>query len=462
VTLGEGVGVGAAKAAARVKDWLKVPELPSWWRRKDKSAERRAAASRVHPVLIWGCFTAAFAAAIVEIGFLTVWCIRAVGDIDLTYHAAGGNAAGAAQANEWAFSLTLHPILFVLLLAACAVIVWFSLFWIPGQIALRGQGRWRRVTLVGVGLLCNIIILSGVVSTGHTNRVEDMRDAVVEEESLAQSRAQMEARVADIDARLAQMRDRTRNNEYAATAANVGAAAYRRSYMSEEALARSPEARRDIIIRALGAAEAADALEAERSALRAQLAAAPTQASVAVSLSDEAGAGMEWLAQRVDAYRPLGVGFALSLVGILGSFWGFGLIQAQALLDPTAPEQEQAQARAEAREDAETIPAAPTADEAAMAAAHAPEPPLDLPPLPDLRGQADPDFEGLSAAVDEEGRVLRRVESYRAAPRAKSDARRAPAPAAPEPDDETAGDDVDDIAAWMKGQAVEETETAAP
>jgi hypothetical protein len=57
------------------------------------------------------------------------------------------------------------------------------------------------------------------------------------------------------------------------------------------------------------------------------------------------------------------------------------------------------------------------------------------------------------------------VESYRAAPRAKSDARRAPEPAAEDATEEAPGGasddgDFDDIAAWMKDQAVAEPETA--
>jgi len=175
--------------------------------------------------------------------------------------------------------------------AKIAIPTFMSLDW-------RSQA-WPKAWALLIALAVSVVIITGTFSVQGETLMERDRDSAVAVATVHESRQRLLNRVQDIDARLAQMRDRTRNNEYAATAANVGAVAYRRSYMSEEALARSPAARRDIIVRALGAAEAADALEAERRELRDQIAAAPVEASVARRVETERtswiGATLDWV-----------------------------------------------------------------------------------------------------------------------------------------------------------------------
>lgn len=433
----------ARERLARARDAIKMPTLPSWWKRKDVTAERRAVAVQVHPVLIYGCFVAAYGAAIVEACFMFLRVVRMVGDYSWRVHYVGGSDGVLGW--EWEASFTLHPVLAVVLALASAVVVWFSLIWVPGQLALRGQGFWRRGTLIIVGIVCNLYILSNVVVGGQANRTEDMRDAMVVEQQAGQDRASIERRIERIDERLAAMRDRNRTNEYAALAATVGAAEYRRLYICDECLAREPSAaRRELLGRAIGAAVQADNLEAERAALDDQLTAAPTEAATAATLTDEAGAPMAWLAARIDAWQYVILGLALSSIAIFGTFWGLGLLQARALLDPTV-EEEKARTPTDAAPGADTPPpgdASPVDDE------------LVLPPLPAPRD--DPAFAETQVTVDEQGRRLRRVSgSFRAergAAQSQADARRAaepdPAPSTTQPesdDGEPTGDPLQDI-----------------
>lgn len=461
----DGARARASAWAASARDKIKMPELPSWWKRKDVTAERAAVAAQIHPLLISGFFIAAYSAALVEVSFMFLRVVRMVGDYHWKVEFDG------SRLPPWTSeaSFTIHPVLAVVLFAASAVVVWFSMLWIPGQLALRGQGAWRRLTLVTVGVICNVYILSNVIVGGQANRTEDLRDAMVIEQQAGQSRAQTEARIADIDVELDRLCDRSRNNDYNAAACNAGEAAYRATAMSPEMLAREEPARRRIIERAVQSAIRADALRAERQQLRAELAAGPTQAAVAATLTDDAGRGMATFAAYVDAYGYVALGLALSLVAIFGNLWGLGLLQARALLDPDAPKEEAEAARAEAREDAAAAASAPGAGDGGGEAAE--EALLELPPLPDLRGVEEPEFDALAAAVDEEGRVLRKFSGWRA-PRAKNDKRRAPEPdentmamadiPAPAADElpAAAGDETEEDAAdWIRRQA-QQTEGA--
>lgn len=439
------------------RDAIKMPTLPSWWKRKDVTAERAAVASQISPMLIFGFFFAAYAAAGVEVGFMLLRVVRMVGDVHWKFDWVGGNAEGVQPRFVWDFALTLHPVLALLLFFASVVVVWFSLFWIPGQIAARGQGVIRRVLMIFVGLLANIFVLSNVIVGQHDNRTEDLRDAAVVAEQAELGRATIERNIVRIDEQLTAMRDQARVGVYAAIAASVGEVAYRSDYMSAEAMAGEPsEARRQIIRRAAGAATRADALEAERRSLETQLEASPMESATAISVTDEAGAGVAWLRDRVDAYQPVALGLTLSLIAIFGHYFAFGLLQARALLDPMAPEAERIAAaslasaamRSGSSEEEKRDIAEPAAAE------------LDLPPLPDLRGIEDPVFDAIGATVDEEGRVMRRFSGWRGAPKAKQDRRRAPeeepAESAPPQGDAPAGendDELSDIASWVRGQA---------
>lgn len=393
---------------AQMRDAIKMPRLPSWWKRKDVTAERRAIAAQVHPILIWGLFVAAYGAAFVEVCFMFLRVIRMTGDYSWRVEYVGGSEGVLGW--KWEASFTSHPLLAGILFLASAVVVWFSMFWVPSQIALRGQGFWRRATLIVVGIICNLYILSNVVVGGQANRTEDLRDSMVVAEQAGATREALQREIDGIDQQLRDMRDRTRTNEYAALAATVGVEEYQRLYICDECLARERDpARRELLRRAIGAASRADGLEADRAALQERLLAAPTQAAVAVQLTDRAGEGMATFASYVDAYQYVGLGLALSLVAILGQFWGVGLLQARALFDPSVEEKQQT------NEDEPTDE--PVDDPANQTTGPAPpDDELILPPLPDHRTLKDPEFDEVQLTVDEQGRRQRKVGQWRTAP----------------------------------------------
>ena len=307
----------------------------TWWRaRKEKAAEAKAckqhyAADQLHGHgrfwLLNVPVAATLCAATVEWYWALLFCIEATGHIDWNWETGFGSAESAQ--NAWNFAFSAHIPVLIGLLAATAPIVMLSMVWLPVQFAMRGAGQWRRGSIIAVGLLANVlVIVSGTVVMNY-NRQEQVRDALVVEQTAQAGRGAIEAQIAAVTDDLARLTDRRVNNEYAATAANVGAAAYRAQYMSEAALARSPVERRDIIVRALGAAERADALRAERTALFQRLAQAPTQAAVAANVQDNVGAELNTFAQYVEVWRPPFIALICTLIGIFGTWWVIAMLE---------------------------------------------------------------------------------------------------------------------------------------
>lgn len=246
--------------------------------------------------------------------------------VEMTASAAEA-AVPLVDPNIWNFAFSAHWPVLLGLVCATVPIVMLSMVWLPVQFAMRGSGLWRRGTVIFVGLLANIlVIVSGTVVMNY-NRQDQVREALVVEETAAANRGAIQAQIDAVNADLERLTDRRINNEYAATAANVGAVAYRAQYMSEEALQRSPAQRRDIIVRALGAAERADALRAERTALFQQLASAPTESAVAANVADNVGRELNTFAQYVEVWRPPFVAVICTLIGIFGAWWTLALLQ---------------------------------------------------------------------------------------------------------------------------------------
>lgn len=303
-----------------------------WNRERKERAEAKKATRAMNSEHGHGRFfllhvpaAATICAAIVEWYWALLFCIEATGHVDWNYETAFGNTGAASSI--WNFAFSAHWPVLVGLVAATVPIVMLSMVWLPVQFAMRGSGRWRRGSVILCGILANIlVIVSGTVVMNH-NRQEQVREALVVEQTAVANRGAIQAQIDAVNGDLERLTDRRVNNEYAATAANVGAAAYRAQYMSPEALARSPEARRDIIVRALGAAERADALRAERTALFQQMAAAPTDAAVAANVEDNVGRELNTFAQYVEVWRPPFVAVICTLIGIFGAWWVIALMQ---------------------------------------------------------------------------------------------------------------------------------------
>ena len=302
-----------------------------WRERKERSEAKKATAAMNSEhghgrfFLLHVPAMATICAAVVEWYWAILFCIEATGSIDWNYQTASGSAVAAASV--WNFTFDTHWPIFLGLVCATIPIVMLSMVWLPVQFAMRGSGMWRRGTVIAVGVLANLLVIVSGTVVMNGNRQEQVRAGMVVEEQAQANRGAIEAQIAAVNDDLARLTDRRINNEYAATAANVGAVAYRAQYMSAEALARSPEARRDIIVRALGAAERADALRAERAGLFQQMAQAPTAAAVAANVADPVGAELNAFAQAVEVWRPPFVAVICCLIGIFGAWWVLALMQ---------------------------------------------------------------------------------------------------------------------------------------
>lgn len=409
---------------------MKLPDLPSWWRRKDKAAQRNAAHAAAAPALIWSLIAAGVSAAIIEVGFMWVRVVRSVGDIEWTWrYSLSWGALTQPSVNDGAFAIAMHPLQLILLGAASTVIITLSLIWIPAQLALRGQGRWVRLTLIGAGLFCNSIALAGSFDGMNTNRLVDIRDEVVATRTVQSSVAAREAERDAIQTRLDELMGAATiaSPSYQMQACRAGEAGWRARMVQSQ---RDDPARAQLIARSLPDAVTCDGLRQQRMAAIAAVSAARTEAASTVSTREvavERATGADAVSHAIDTWSPLAMALALSLVAIFATFWATKLSQARALLDPTLGEKpREAEAEAEAPEVL-----APTEDSTGV------EPLV----LADWRDTPDPEFEQINLTVDEAGRRQKRVAGHwRAAddapaPRSRTDRRRAEEPpiAAPPP-----------------------------
>lgn len=423
-------------AGAPARDVFKVLKLPDWWRKKDKAAERRAIGARVPLWLVRAPFVLGVLAAIGEALFMLLFVVRAVGDIEWSFEWVDGNLAGIIPAFDWSLHVQLHPLLFAFLFFASCVIVAWSIVWIPMFLALAGHG-WRvRAVTAGTGLFCNALVLMGGFHGQNTNRLEDMRVEVVATRELDAAVTAAESALATVNADLEELRgpDDLARPSIQMQACRAGASAWVGVVRDAEAEA-NPSA--GVIRRASEVAGRCDGLRAERAEAQAALdqARAARQAAVTVrevgaARADGAQAASDW----IDEWRPFGISLGLSAIAIFAFWIGTMLAIARALyVEPVTTPAPAAPDTAPVSDDDAGGTAGPDDGDG-----------LVLPPLPDLRGVEDPDFDRLGP-MDEQGRRLRRVAGhYRPEPPAKaskSDARRAPEPAPVEPTSDAGGDD---------------------
>lgn len=294
--------------------------------RKQKAAERKAA--KAHDPHIHSRFwllqvpaIATICAAIVEWYWALLFCIEATGHIDWNYQTQFGSAEQTQAL--WNFAFSAHWPVLVGLVCATAPIVMLSMIWLPVQFAMRGAGRVRRGSIIAVGLLSNIlVIVSGTVVMNY-NRQEQVREAVVVEQTAAQGRAAIEARLAfeQEQLRLAL----SNSNPYLNQAANVGAEEWERSYVAQARASNDP--RLPMLERALGAARAADQRRANIERLTVERATAAPEAASAANVQDNVGAELNTFAQYVEVWRPPFVAFICTLIGIFGAWWTLAMLE---------------------------------------------------------------------------------------------------------------------------------------
>lgn len=212
---------------------------------------------------------------------------------------AAKDAAAALQitrAGTWHGELMFwFPVVAGYLLIAL-VVAWTGKVAIPAFVSLTWkENAWPKAWMLFIVLAVSAVIIAGSITVQTETRFEGNRDAAVKVEQVGAGRAALEAQKAQAEKELADMMNN--RNAYLAQAASVGAVEWQKSYIDPLA---ENDPQRDRIIRALGAARAADAKREEIRTLTAQIAAAPTTASVAkrvtVGEADNAMANfVDWL-----------------------------------------------------------------------------------------------------------------------------------------------------------------------
>ena len=186
------------------------------------------------------------------------------------------------------------------------------------------QDPTAKVWSLLIAVAVSLVVISGTFAVqGHTIMERD-RDAAVAVEQVQQGRSVIEAQIESKRQELADMMNN--RNAYLAQAASVGAAEWQRSYI-DATPANDPQ--RDRIVRALGAARAADTVRGEIEALRAQLAQAPAVASVQREVVTESTG---WIASTLgwlEGVRAILLSFVMDIVALIMPLIALRLEQAR-------------------------------------------------------------------------------------------------------------------------------------
>ena len=137
------------------------------------------------------------------------------------------------------------------------------------------ENFWPKFMALVQTILVSVVLITGTATVGSNAIIESERSAAVAVEEVQQGRTGIENQINRRRAELQTMMDN--RNAYLAQAASVGAAEWQRSYI-DATPANDPQ--RDRIVRALGAARAADAVRANIAGLEAQLDGMQTTAAV--------------------------------------------------------------------------------------------------------------------------------------------------------------------------------------
>ena len=308
---------------ARARVWLRERKEAA----EAKKLERQAAQSKDQHAhsrffLLTVPAAATVCAATVEWYWAILFCIAATGKLGIAWATATGSSEPTTGSWHFEFSI-LDVSVLVGLIVATLPIVMLSMVWLPVQFAMRGAGRWRRGTLVAVGILANILVIVSGVVVMNMNRQEHVRAALVTEQTAGAQRAMLQANVDGLQHELDTLMNH--RSTYVATAASVGAAAYERNYVAQARATNDP--RLPQLERALGSARRADELRAQILAARQTAATAAPEAATQANVQDDVGAGLNTFAQYVEVYRPPFVALICTLIGIFGAWWVVALLE---------------------------------------------------------------------------------------------------------------------------------------
>lgn len=313
--------------------WINDQQLKvGVWRRERQERAAAKKAARIHESghdsrfwLLSLPAAATLCAAFVEVYWAILFCIEATGHLDSNWATAMGSEVPTTGSWDFGFSANI-PVLAGLVAATVPIVIW-SMVWLPVQMKARGHGRYRRITMIVAGLLANaLVIISGTVVMNH-NRQGQVREGLVVEQTAAQGRAAIDARLSVVQAELGRITDpsMTSNEARAARAGVAGWQTYVREATTDRGV---PAADRQRIARAMGSAEAADALRARIETLTVERATAAPEAASAAVVQDDVGVGLNTFAQYAAVYRPPFVALLCTIIGIFGAWWWVGLAEA--------------------------------------------------------------------------------------------------------------------------------------
>jgi hypothetical protein len=151
---------------------------------------------------------------------------------------------------------------------------------------------WPKAWSLFIAVAVSLVVLAGTFTVQGGAIMERGREAAVAVAGVEQQHAVLQSQITAKEAELRSMMEN--HNAYLAQAASVGAAEWQRSYINQTA---ASDPQRERIVRALGAARAADAVRAELGALRAQAATQTTTAAVTERVETPHNA---WIGQTLD------------------------------------------------------------------------------------------------------------------------------------------------------------------
>lgn len=286
--------------------------------RKEKAAERRAAKA-MHPTrhfhgdefLISFLLVIVITAGIVEWLWAVLFTINTTGLLVLNSEWSLGNPIAWVAAFDARWPVLLGRA------SAMAVIVGWSMIWLPVWFKARGGGRWLRVTMAIFGLLCNgLVVLQGTFVLNET-RQDQIRSELVVEQSAVQGRNALQTQ---LDLAREELRAITNPDltSYQAQAARDGTTAWARRV---EIARRQNDYQFPAIERAIVSAERADQLRADVARLTLDVRNATPEAATAASVEDSEGVAINTIGRMSEVYWPLIAALGTTGIGIFGAWW---------------------------------------------------------------------------------------------------------------------------------------------
>jgi hypothetical protein len=220
---------------------------------------------------------------------------------------AAKDAAGAlhiTHAATWTGNVLFYFPVIVAFIMISMVVAWTGKVAVPAFVSLRwaGDELWPKGWMLLIMVAVSSVIIAGSITVQTETRFEGNREQAVAGEQVQRGRAGIEAQKQSAQEELNQAL--SNQNAYLNQAANVGAAEWQRSYVTQARATNDP--RLPQIERALGAARRADELRAQIRTLTVQIAEAPTDASVTRRVvSSEADATMGGFVDWLSAIRAI-------------------------------------------------------------------------------------------------------------------------------------------------------------